>query len=79
MNSIVTNRHQFDKDPMSDAEIERVADRVFEKMQAQIGRNAIQVVIWAVSIAALAVLVWLGVVKVSHAAQVAFHLSDAPR
>jgi hypothetical protein len=62
---------------MSDAEIERVADRVFEKMQAQIGRNAVQVVIWAASIAVLSVLVWLGVVKVSHAADIAFHLSDA--
>jgi len=27
---------------MTDDEIERVADRVFEKMQAQIGKNAIR-------------------------------------
>ena len=67
--------HRQDDEQMTDEEIERVADRVFEKLQAQIGKNAIQASMWAASLAVLALLAWLGIVKVSHASQIAFHLN----
>jgi len=71
-------RHPHDADPqMSDAEIERVADRVFEKFRAQIGDSAVKVVIWSITIGALALLVWLGVIKNAHAAQWVFHLQSS--
>ena len=66
---------RLDDEQMTDEEIERMADRVFEKLQAQIGKNAIQVSMWAASLAVLAFLAWLGIVKVSHASQIAFHLN----
>ena len=42
---------------------ESVADRVFEKLQAQIGRSAIKAVLWLLTVGVTAVLVWLGVIK----------------
>jgi hypothetical protein len=59
---------------MSDEEIERVADRVFEKIQAQIGRNAIMALIWAIGVAALAILTYFGIINRTHAAEIAFRL-----
>ncbi len=64
---------------MSDAEIQRVADRVFEKMQAEIGRSAVRVAIWAITVGVLAILAWLGIVKTTHAAQIALHVEALRR
>jgi hypothetical protein len=58
----------------TDEEIEILASRVYEKFQAQIGATTIRIVIWAISIGVLAFLTWLGIIKSSRAAQIAFHL-----
>lgn len=69
------NRHQMDGEPqMSDAEIERVATRVFEKLRAQIGDSALKVLVWAASIAFMGFLTWIGFIKNSHAAGLVFHI-----
>lgn len=52
-----------DRPPMTEDELESVADRVFEKLQAQIGRSAIKAVLWLLTVGVTAVLVWLGVIK----------------
>jgi hypothetical protein len=59
---------------MSDAELERVADRVFEKFKSQIGDSAIKFAIWAVGLALMVFLTWAGLVKSSHAKAILFHL-----
>lgn len=64
--------------PLSDSELERVADRVFEKLQAQIGRGAVKVAIWLITVTVLAFLAYLGIVKSTHAAAIAFNIDDYP-
>jgi hypothetical protein len=45
---------------LSEDELEAVSERVFEKLQAQIGRSAIRVIGWLLATGFLAVLSWLG-------------------
>ena len=61
---------------MSDAEIERVAERVFQKFQAQFGNSIWKASVKMFWIAFLGFLAWAGLVHVNHAAQVAFHLKS---
>lgn len=54
--------------PLSEAELDLVADRVFEKIKALIGGSAIKALIFILSTAVIAVLGYLGF---NHTAQVA--------
>jgi hypothetical protein len=44
---------------LTEDELEAIADRVFEKMQAHIGRSAVKVVVWLIATGTAAVLAWI--------------------
>ena len=69
--------HQIDNDEpqMSDAEIDRVAERVFMMWKAKIGDSTISAVKWIATVSVLAFLTWAGFIRTSHAAAIAFHIN----
>ena len=60
---------------MSDAEIERVAQRVFQMIKSEIGTGAIDALKWAFKLAVLAALTSLGFLSAHHASAAAFHFN----
>lgn len=52
--------HDPDRIPLSEAELDAVADRVFEKIKAFIGGSAIKALVWIAGTAIVAVVSYLG-------------------
>lgn len=71
------SKHPIDngEPQMSDAEIDRVAQRVFQMLRSEVGTGTIDAIKWGFKIAFLALLTWLGILSAHHASAAAFHIN----